>query len=90
MAQKLNAEYWFVSSCSGENVNAFFCRLASLVFNNSIRQELSICFTNNLKTIGAESNVFNNKQKQQQQKVNLSKNCKLTQKCNFSIIEKNN
>ena len=41
LAEKLNAEYWFVSAFSGENIKEFFYRLASLVFNKSIKQEVS-------------------------------------------------
>ena len=71
MAKKLNAEYWFVSSSSGENVNEFFNRLASLVFNNSIKHELNISFSNSFKTIGAENQVSYQTRKQKQQNINI-------------------
>lgn len=53
LAQKLNAEYWFVSSYNGENIKEFFYRLASLVFNKSIVQELNYS-PSRLKSISNE------------------------------------
>lgn len=40
LAQEIGAEYWAVSSLTGENVNEFFSRVASLGFENSILAEL--------------------------------------------------
>ena len=41
VAQRINAEYWQVSSLTGENVKSFFYRLASILFNESIQKELA-------------------------------------------------
>lgn len=40
LAREISAEYWAVSSLTGENVNQFFFRVASLAFENSILAEL--------------------------------------------------
>lgn len=40
LSKKLNAEYWMLSSKTGENVNNFFMRLAALAFNRSVLREL--------------------------------------------------
>ncbi|TWW69875.1 ras-related protein Rab-34-like [Takifugu flavidus] len=40
LAREIGAEYWAVSSLTGENVNEFFSRVASLGFENSILAEL--------------------------------------------------
>lgn len=40
LAREISAEYWAVSSLTGENVNEFFFRVASLAFENSILAEL--------------------------------------------------
>lgn len=40
LANKLSAEYWSVSSKTGENVKDFFFRLAALAFNFSVLREL--------------------------------------------------
>ena len=42
VAQRINAEYWQVSSLTGENVKKFFYRLASILFNGIIRNELTL------------------------------------------------
>ncbi|MPC59745.1 Ras-related protein Rab-34 [Portunus trituberculatus] len=41
VAQGLGAEYWAVSSKTGDNVEALFLRVASLTFDHSVMQELS-------------------------------------------------
>ncbi|CAF1057330.1 unnamed protein product, partial [Brachionus calyciflorus] len=41
LAARLNAEYWPVSSLTGENVDSIFCRVAALTFNECIKKELS-------------------------------------------------
>ncbi|XP_076002001.1 ras-related protein Rab-34a isoform X2 [Genypterus blacodes] len=40
LAQEISAEYWAVSSLTGENVREFFFRLASLAFENNVLAEL--------------------------------------------------
>ena len=40
IAQELNAEYWGVSSKSGENVKEFFFRVAALSFEGAVLREL--------------------------------------------------
>lgn len=41
MAKALNAEYWPVSSKSGENIDKLFARVAVLTFDDGIKNELS-------------------------------------------------
>ena len=41
VAQGLGAEYWAVSSKTGDNVEALFFRVAALTFDCSVRLELS-------------------------------------------------
>ncbi|NWW82543.1 RAB34 protein, partial [Climacteris rufus] len=40
VAQEMQAEYWAVSSLTGENVKDFFFRVAALTFENSVLAEL--------------------------------------------------
>lgn len=40
LAQEISAEFWAVSSLTGENVNEFFFRVASLAFENSVLAEM--------------------------------------------------
>ncbi|KAG8122546.1 hypothetical protein E2320_018032, partial [Naja naja] len=40
MAKEMQAEYWAVSSLTGENVREFFFRLAALTFEGSVLAEL--------------------------------------------------
>ncbi|KAM6931643.1 ras-related protein Rab-34-like isoform 2-T2 [Lycodopsis pacificus] len=40
IAQEIRAEYWAVSSLTGENVKEFFFRVASLAFENNVLAEL--------------------------------------------------
>ncbi|NXM52396.1 RAB34 protein, partial [Illadopsis cleaveri] len=40
VAQEMQAEYWAVSSLTGENVRDFFFRVAALTFENSVLAEL--------------------------------------------------
>ncbi|XP_028662419.1 ras-related protein Rab-34-like isoform X1 [Erpetoichthys calabaricus] len=40
MAKEMKAEYWVVSSLTGENVNEFFFRVASLTFETCVLSEL--------------------------------------------------
>lgn len=42
MARSLKAEYWAVSSKTGENVKEFFFRLAALCFNYSVLREIEV------------------------------------------------
>lgn len=41
VAQGLGAEYWAVSSKTGDNVEALFLRVAALTFDRSVTLELS-------------------------------------------------
>lgn len=41
MAQGLGAEYWAVSSKTGDNVESLFLRVAALTFDRSVMEELS-------------------------------------------------
>lgn len=41
VAQGLGAEYWAVSSKTGDNVESLFLRVAALTFDRSVVQELS-------------------------------------------------
>ena len=41
VAQGLGAEYWAVSSKTGDNVEALFLRVAALTFDHSVMQELT-------------------------------------------------
>ncbi|XP_024078280.1 ras-related protein Rab-34-like [Terrapene carolina triunguis] len=40
VAKEMRAEYWAVSSLTGENVREFFFRVASLTFETSVLAEL--------------------------------------------------
>lgn len=40
LAQEIRAEYWAVSSLTGENVKEFFFRVASLAFETNVLAEL--------------------------------------------------
>ena len=40
IAQRMNAEFWNVSAKTGKNVKEFFCRVAALAFEHSIKREL--------------------------------------------------
>lgn len=40
MAQEMKAEYWAVSSLTGENVREFFFRVAALTFEANVLAEL--------------------------------------------------
>ena len=40
MAKKLDAEYWAVSSLTGDGIREMFRRLACVLFESSIRSEL--------------------------------------------------
>lgn len=40
VAQGLGAEYWAVSSKTGDNVEALFLRVAALTFNQAVLQEV--------------------------------------------------
>lgn len=52
-AREINAEYWAISSLTGQNVNEFFFRMTSLLFNRSINDELDQQYLKTLKrTIG--------------------------------------
>ncbi|NXB99783.1 RAB34 protein, partial [Orthonyx spaldingii] len=50
VAQEMQAEYWAVSSLTGENVRDFFFRVAALTFENSVLAELER--GNNTRRIG--------------------------------------
>ncbi|XP_053645771.2 ras-related protein Rab-34 isoform X3 [Cherax quadricarinatus] len=45
VAQGLGAEYWAVSSKTGDNVEALFLRVAALAFNQAVLQEVQGCET---------------------------------------------
>lgn len=45
VAHGLGAEYWAVSSKTGDNVEALFMRLAALTFNRDVLQEVKGCDT---------------------------------------------
>lgn len=52
-ARQINAEYWPISSLTGQNVNEFFFRMTSVLFNRSINDELDQQYLKTLKrTIG--------------------------------------
>lgn len=52
-ARQINAEYWPISSLTGQNVNEFFFRMTSVLFNRSINDELDQQYMKTLKrTIG--------------------------------------
>lgn len=40
LANEMQAEYWSVSAKTGENVKAFFSRVAALAFEQSVLQDL--------------------------------------------------
>ncbi|XP_038053811.1 ras-related protein Rab-34-like [Patiria miniata] len=40
MAQQIKAEYWVLSSLTGENVNDFFFRVACITFNEAVSREV--------------------------------------------------
>lgn len=40
ISKQLNAEYWAISSKTGENVKAMFFRIAALSFNNYVKKEM--------------------------------------------------
>ncbi|NXU35931.1 RAB34 protein, partial [Drymodes brunneopygia] len=50
VAQEMQAEYWAVSSLTGENVRDFFFRVAALTFESSVQAELER--SNNTRRIG--------------------------------------
>lgn len=52
-ARQINAEYWPISSLTGQNVNEFFFRMTSVLFNRSINDELDQQYMKTLRrTIG--------------------------------------
>ncbi len=58
-AKEVNAEYWPVSSLTGQNVNEFFFRVASVLFNRSINDELDQQYLKTLKrTIGGPDSAI--------------------------------
>lgn len=40
ISKQLNAEYWAVSSKTGENITSMFYRIAGLSFNEYIKKEI--------------------------------------------------
>ncbi|XP_077995482.1 ras-related protein Rab-34-like [Glandiceps talaboti] len=55
-AKELNAEYWPVSSKTGENVTEFFTRLAAMTFDLAVQRELDDS-PQPVKSIGGGSNL---------------------------------
>ena len=58
IAQRIRAEYWQVSSLTGQNVNNFFYRLASILFNETIRSELLLSRGKNDSKRSIDKNNF--------------------------------
>ncbi|NXD92341.1 RAB34 protein, partial [Chaetorhynchus papuensis] len=58
VAQEMQAEYWAVSSLTGENVRDFFFRVAALTFENSVLAELER--GNNTRRIGDTVRISSN------------------------------
>ncbi|NXC64454.1 RAB34 protein, partial [Aleadryas rufinucha] len=58
VAQEMRAEYWAVSSLTGENVRDFFFRVAALTFENSVLAELER--GNNARRIGDTVRISSN------------------------------
>ncbi|KFO64164.1 Ras-related protein Rab-34, partial [Corvus brachyrhynchos] len=58
VAQEMQAEYWAVSSLTGENVRDFFFRVAALTFENSVLAELER--GNNPRRIGDTVRINSN------------------------------
>ncbi|NXY21699.1 RAB34 protein, partial [Atrichornis clamosus] len=58
VAQEMQAEYWAVSSLTGENVRDFFFRVAALTFESSVLAELER--SNNTRRIGDTVRISSN------------------------------
>lgn len=69
MAQEISAEYWAVSSLTGENVKEFFFRVASLAFETNVLAELEKSGTRQIGEVvrinSNSSNVYNTSKKKQ-------------------------
>lgn len=48
VANELNAEFWTLSSSTGENVSEFFTRVSTLTFQEMIHREISANQSNSL------------------------------------------
>ncbi|XP_060902891.1 ras-related protein Rab-34a isoform X1 [Labrus mixtus] len=60
LAQEMTAEYWAVSSLTGENVREFFFRVASLAFETNVLAELEKSGTRQIGDIVKISSTSNN------------------------------
>lgn len=76
VAEELNAEYWSVSSKSGENVKEFFRRVAAITFEQAILRELESqdARTGKLQ-IGSGGVLRVEKKKKEEEKQPKSKCC---------------
>ncbi|XP_040194457.1 ras-related protein Rab-34 isoform X2 [Rana temporaria] len=72
VAKEMNAEYWSVSSLTGENVKEFFFRVASLTFECSVLAELE---KTNARKIGDVVRINSKDSNLYQSKKNKSKCC---------------
>jgi len=52
MAEHMGAEFWAVSSRTGDGVSELFCRMASLAFDSSVCREKEAA--SNKLTIGSD------------------------------------
>ncbi|XP_057684995.1 ras-related protein Rab-34-like [Corythoichthys intestinalis] len=70
VAQEMRAEYWALSSLTGENVKEFFFRVASLAFETNVLAELEKSETrqigNIIKIQSNTSNLYNTSKKKKQ------------------------
>ncbi|CAH0556020.1 unnamed protein product [Brassicogethes aeneus] len=70
IAKSINAEYWAVSSKTGQNISDLFFRVAALTFDNTIEKEMTkpdIC-----KEIGNDIISFKKNKKKEQQLTKCS------------------
>jgi hypothetical protein len=52
LAERMGAEFWAVSSRTGDGVSELFCRMAGLAFDNSVcREKETSC---NKVTVGSD------------------------------------
>ncbi|XP_044754792.1 ras-related protein Rab-36 isoform X2 [Coccinella septempunctata] len=73
MAKAINAEYWPVSSKSGENIDKLFARIAVLAFDDSAKNEL---LKPKKVSIGSELISFKNNKKVASKSNSMCTNCK--------------
>ncbi|KAK7883085.1 hypothetical protein WMY93_029259 [Mugilogobius chulae] len=69
IAQEMSAEYWALSSLTGENVNEFFFRVASLAFEMNVLAELEKSGTRQIGNVvrinSNSSNLYSTSKKKQ-------------------------